>query len=156
MNTVCLLLLLFVSPLLLPASARCPVHTTDRNRANSQVPSSSLSARTPHGIASKINAHVRKTAGVHVRDCADHSIAELNATLERLRFHQSDELAKIYGKDSLRALPEAYDAAGELDEIARGVLRDAMCAQALMMWAHHIPECGKAALRSSDKVCFLF
>jgi len=127
----------------------------DLARAQTRIHSGHVAGSSTSEQTEKINAHLR-LQGVQLKDCADHSNEELNEIVRWMWPHISDELQQIYvGKDlrqrAHKTLSEfetrwEQEAAVE-DESAIEALRDAKCAEVLMLWAHHIPESGKRALK---------
>jgi len=143
----------------------CPFHTAsdeDLRRANAPSASgSNISGKSHAAIASKINTLLSLSDGVELKDCDSWTLEDLNDILSKLHCHRSSELSGRYPDGSGRALrfgsiseyEEAWGA--ELlqavqDPSSIPVLRHAKCAEALMLYSHHISEEGKVALTNQE------
>eukprot|EP01059_Diplonema_ambulator_P006887 TRINITY_DN16462_c0_g1_i1.p1 TRINITY_DN16462_c0_g1~~TRINITY_DN16462_c0_g1_i1.p1 ORF type:complete len:188 (+),score=62.31 TRINITY_DN16462_c0_g1_i1:48-566(+) len=111
--------------------------TADLRRAVMKKPSASsgLLASSREGVFTTINEFMVK-GGHRVAECETFTHEELDRVTRRVLEHSSPKLAEIYAK--------AGDARGFVNIDAIGTAgynttRDGKCAQALMVWAHHIP-----------------
>jgi len=126
------------------------VSTADLVRAKSIKQSSRLGGVSPQEIAEKINGHMVKL-GLPTKECSEFSLAELNSLVREMFPHLNQDLNDIYGDATdLRtrrfATLAEYEKHWEEDaEHAVEVIRDAKCAEAVMLWAHHLSEGGKQA-----------
>jgi len=104
----------------------------------------------------KINAHL-KSQGLNLKSCTEHTHKELNDVVRSMWPFMSEDLQSVYAGKDLRQRAhqklEDFETRWEreasiVDASALSALRDAKCAEVLMMWAHHITQSGKHALRS--------
>jgi len=131
------------------------VSKADLVRAKSIKQSGRLAGSSPEEIADKINGHIDKL-GLPTKQCSDYSLTELNDLVREMFPHLNEDLNDIYGSATdLRtrrfATLAEYEKQWEEDaEHAVEVIRDAKCAEAVMLWAHHLSEGGKQALRQKE------
>jgi hypothetical protein len=122
----------------------------DLARARTRKQGGSLAGSNPREIADKINQHLSSVASQ--KACEEFALEDLNNVVRVLFPHLSEELSGIYQGDDGRSrrfktLAE-YERAWEKDgEHDFETLRDAKCAEALMLWAHHLSESGKARFK---------
>jgi len=110
-----------------------------------------LSGSSPARIADKINNHVGKQHGL-VKPCDDHTTEELNNLAKKLFPHLNEDLRKVYAEQDGRA--RRFESLSEYEtawaqEVDSQILREAKCAEVLMLWAHHIPESSKKTLQET-------
>jgi len=123
------------------------VSNADLKRARKSS-ASVLSGRDHREIADKINAHVSKQHGL-VKSCSDHTLLELNDQIRALFPHLNTVLQAAYseGDGRVRRFESLaqYEAAWAA-EVDSNALREAKCAEVLMLWAHHVSESSKRSL----------
>lgn len=128
------------------ASRSHPASLTDLARASTRQQSGRLGGSTSEEIADKINGHLSSVAPQ--RACQAYSLEELNNLMRSMFPHLSQELSAIYDANDGRSrrfgtLAE-YEQSWEKDaEHDESTLKDAKCAETLMLWAHHLSETGK-------------
>lgn len=135
------------------ASRAVPASITDLARARTRHQSGRLAGSTPQEIADKINGHL--SSRVPQRACQTFSLVELNNLIRKMFPHLSQELSAIYdGSDgrsrrfeTLAEYEQSWEADAEHDE---STLKDAKCAETLMLWAHHLPEKSKMTFGHSE------
>ena len=119
---------------------------------------------TVEGIAEKINRHLAAT-GATLQQCDSFEIEQLNDLVRALHCHFAPELHQTYkgrlaDKRALRfETLEEYEKSWEqenavhgADKAAMRALRDAKCAEVLMMWTHHVGQESKAELQQLHKL----
>jgi hypothetical protein len=132
------------------ASPSRTVSRADLVRAKSTEQNGRLGGSSPQEIADKINGHIDKL-GLPTKQCSDYSLDELNQVIRDMFPHLNEDLNDIYGSATdLRtrrfATLAEYEKHWEEDaEHAVEIIRDAKCAEAVMLWAHHLSEGGKQA-----------
>jgi hypothetical protein len=121
----------------------------DLARAQLRSQPGRLAGSSAEEIAEKLNEHMAKV--VATKPCDDHSIEELNDVVRDMFGQLSDELQQIY-VDSGDARSRRFATLAEYEqswmedaEHAIEVVRHAKCAEAVMLWAHHLSEGGKQA-----------
>jgi len=128
----------------------------DLRRARTREHSGHVSGRTVAEQTQKINAHLERQ-GLKLKHCTNHSHEELNDKVRTMWPYMSDLMQLEYAGRDLRQLPhqrlEDFEGrwkneASITDESAVAALRDAKCAEVLMLWVHHVPESGKRVLRN--------
>lgn len=128
----------------------------DLRRAKTREHSGHVSGRTVAEQTQKINAHL-ESQGLKLKQCTKHSHEELNEKVRTMWPYLSDLLQLEYAGKDLRQRPhqrlEDFESRWNkelsiTDESAVEALRDAKCAEVLMLWVHHVPESGKKALRN--------
>lgn len=120
----------------------------DLARAQSRRQTGRVAGSSPEEIADKINRHVSNVT--KQRACGDYSLEELNGLIRDMFPHLNEELSAIYSKQdgrsrrfgTLAEYERSWESDGENDE---GTLREAKCAETVMLWAHHLSEGDKAA-----------
>jgi len=123
----------------------------DLIRAKNTQQSGRLSGSSPKIIADKINGHMSKL-GLPIKECSTFTLDELNDLVREMFPHLNQDLNDIYGtavdlRSRRFATLAEYETLWEEDaEHAVEVIRDAKCAEAVMLWAHHLTEGGKSAL----------
>jgi len=137
------------------ASPSRTVSKADLVRAKSTKQGGRLGGSSPAEIADKINGHIVKL-GLPTKECSEYTLAELNDFVREMFPHLNQDLNDIYGSATdlrtrrFSTLAE-YEKHWEEDaEHAVEVIRDAKCAEAVMLWAHHLSEGGKQVLSKKE------
>lgn len=130
--------------------------TSDLRRAKTTEHSGHVSGRSTTEIATKINKHL-EAQKLNLKECADMSHEELDKLVRSMWPLLSQELQQTYAGQDLRQLAHktlegfetrwANEALHVMHPESGPALRDAKCAEVLMMWSHHVSEAGKKALR---------
>jgi len=140
--------------LFLPQQLTDTTSANDLKRAKSITHSGLVAANNTAEQAQKINANLKKL-GHKLQECAEHSLEELNDKVRSMWPYFSEELQEIYKGKDLRQRAhqklEDFEARWKkedsvTDASARSALRDAKCAEVLMLWVHHVHESGKLSL----------
>lgn len=127
----------------------------DLKRAKSKTHSGHVAGSSTSEQAMKINARL-KQLGHNLKHCAEHSTEELNHKVRSMWPFMSEALQEVYkGKDLRQRAHQTlqdFEArwqkeAAISDKSSLSALRDAKCAEVLMLWVHHVHEDGKKALR---------
>jgi hypothetical protein len=137
---------------------------SDMNIAQMTQQTGRVSDVTVDGIAAKINEHLAST-GATLQQCDAFEVEQLHDLLRTLHCHFSPELHEVYKArvDDKRALRfdtlEAYEQSWKLESAAHGAdktamraLKDAKCAEVLMMWTHHVNGASKDELKELYKL----
>jgi hypothetical protein len=107
----------------------------------------------------KLNKHLLQDDKLQTRQCASHSLEELHETQRMLFAARNDNLQSTYPADDRRSLPYAT-ASSLLDTHSRQlaeavlrpdlihVMRDGLCHEIVMMYAHHLSEAMRDGLRA--------
>lgn len=139
----------YLPALALPFAALCAssgAHVADKDdlvRAATRRPlaSSPVAADSHAGVFHAIDRHLR-AAGVPVRACEDHSHSDLTRIIDQFDSRRDGQLQRLYeSRMDRRAV--RFTAGGENKTAA---IRDALCAHAVMMWAHHLPAAARKEL----------
>lgn len=123
-------------PILMLAAVVAGVKDVDRHRALSTKTSERLGGRDAGEISWKINRALA-AEGTPLVECRAQSLEELDELIALLRDHADERLDAMYAESDGRKLRGASRAAART-EAAAVALRDARCAHALMLWAHHL------------------
>jgi hypothetical protein len=130
----------------------------DLARAQTKKQSGAVAGKSVSEIAQKINRHLERNVA-NLRDCAEFSHEELNRIVRKLWPAFNAELQKTYedakpdGRlrehSSLNDYEKRWLAEVPLLKYPDSalVLREAKCAEVLMLWVHHVPEDGKKSLQ---------
>lgn len=138
---------------------RNPEWRRDLRRAKLKVPRGTFQGEDAHSAAEVLNAHVQKTAGLSVSTCEALGIVGARRALERMFAQAEPQLLDVYESSSdvrrrtvasiasLRAQWSATDILGQVDPDVLGpVIRDGLCHEAVMWFAHHVSVEGRRAL----------
>jgi len=145
-------------------SSKCPFSSpsaTDMLRASSSD-ARRMGGRTFTDMASKINAHL-VAQGTVLKECREFELPALDDLVRQMWCHLSEDLHSVYkahGGDlrklrfsSLEEFERHWaqvNSAAEADGAdAVHALKEAKCAEALMLYTHHVPEEAKALLKAS-------
>ena len=152
-------------------ASKCPFHTQpsaqDLNRAQTVKHTGKVGGTNHAEIASKINAQLASEEGLALEQCEAFDHDELNELVRQMWCHKTHEFQRIYGsavrgaakKQDSRTLRFAtldeYEAAWaaeaaslKADGDAAMALKEAKCAEVLMMYSHHLTTDAKAAVRA--------
>jgi len=142
---------------LLTAGVAAAMKGRDRRRALQTTQTDRMGGADSKEIAAKINAALAE-GEAPVRACATHALHELDALVGLLTGAADPALDKLYDEVDSRRRKLAtvtdrseahYSEARRLaakDPEATEALRDASCAEVLMLWAHHVAEEAKESL----------
>lgn len=130
---------------------------SDLMRAKTKKHQGHVAGSSTTEIAAKINTHL-KAQKLNLKECVEMSHEELNVLVRSMWPLFSQELQQVYVGQDLRQLAHKTLAdfesrwANEAKHLSHPqsgpALRDAKCAEVLMMWSHHVPEAGKKALQN--------
>ena len=120
------------------------LNEADHRRARQTGPSERLRGRDAVDVAAKINAALR-AAKTPLRDCETVSLTYAEAVLRILSDAADPALDAVYA-DGRKRRPSQRSRRPSSDAAFRAK-RDAMCAEMLMLWAHHLTEEARAELR---------
>jgi hypothetical protein len=129
----------------------------DLARAQTTKHTGKVSGKSTAEIASKINKHLEKSVS-NLKECQSFSHEELNGIVRKMSQLFVAELGDAYAEKDLRNRREksledfekrwsSEDPEFQADPESAEALREAKCAEVLMLWAHHVPQMGKEALR---------
>jgi len=139
-----------------PASA-------DLQRARLKVPRGNFKGNTLGSAMVKLNKHLLAEDKLRSRACASHSLQELHETQRLLFAARHEDLQSTYSGGDRRFLP--YDSAESLlDAQSRQsaqassrpdlmhMLRDGLCHETVMMYAHHLSQGMRNKLKSLESL----
>lgn len=140
-----------------PEAGEYKASVADLARAQTSKHSGKVSGKSAAEIATKINKHLESSVS-NLKECRSFSHEELNGIVRKMSQLFSAELQDAYAEKDLRTRREKSledfekrwsleDPEFEADPESAEALREAKCAEVLMLWAHHVPQIGKEALR---------
>jgi hypothetical protein len=140
-----------------------PASTADLRRARQRVPRSAWRGSTFGTAMAKLNKFLLAEEKLPTRECAGHSLTELHATQRVLFAARSSHLQSTYPEDDRRSLP--FESVGSLLEAQEKqlalatarpdvmhLIRDGLCHETVMMYAHHLTQAMRDGL-SSQNLC---
>lgn len=115
---------------------------SDIQRARSKMPTHSpLAGRDPSEVAEHMNKYLGQ-GRIKLRPCLEFSREEMKEILKSIWLAKSDELQLIY-EQSGDSRASNYQRADDIEKSMLTQQLEEMCAEALMHWAHHLPEARK-------------
>lgn len=146
--------------LFLAAQTPSQASAADLARARTKTHSGVVAGRSTAEIAAKINKQLQRQA-LSLKACSSFSHEELNDIIRKMHGEFSPELQEAYANahQDLRLRRERSlgdyekrwsreDSAFKQNADSAEALREAKCAEVLMLWVHHLPEKAKKSLKS--------
>jgi len=126
---------------------------SDLRRARQKVPGAEFKGDTFETLNYKLNAHVTRQRGLHVKACEEMSATELGSAIRLLHSSSHPALNAIYQEtNDARALRHTAVQDWEAEWVAAAAsphasaARDTKCHDAVMMWIHHIAHADRQQL----------